>query len=122
MTTHTLRKCEMPPGGTKALFGSSTESTVPARAAPSGTPREPIAHPREPSRCAGARPSRPSLVIPSLSRAGDDDYGLVTECYIVYYNIIVKQKCYISTSTRDGARVGLNIRLYALASHRSWRG
>jgi hypothetical protein len=25
VTTHTLRKCEMPPGGTKALFGSSTE-------------------------------------------------------------------------------------------------
>lgn len=25
MTTHTTRKCEMPPGGTKALFGYSTE-------------------------------------------------------------------------------------------------
>jgi hypothetical protein len=25
VTTHTTRKCEMPPGGTKALFGYSTE-------------------------------------------------------------------------------------------------
>jgi len=47
VTTHTTRKCEMPPGGTKALFGYSTEH----RARAGGTLGHLASrlHPREPS-------------------------------------------------------------------------